>query len=700
MDDLLGEAAEPMVHPKYRKSCAEVYLELNELCNFVWLNSEGARKLVKKFDKFHGSSHCQDFIADCDALCEMNRIIEAEVRPMITSIQRSYASSFCGGDETAAAEELSQALSEMLVWDRGTVWHDLIKLERQRCRLGIAPAVGGQRRTSLQQSNSLSPEDGKRRSSLVSPLYASVELKIPERGCWQFVKDYWVTVVIYTIVFAVFLSILLLKIPGLPSPAARCLALLWLASAFWSLGTVPLYVTGLAVPLLVVLLDTLPSSHGDRATAARMAMAAMWSGAQLMVLASFSLAAALSKLRIDKELACVLLRVASGGSRVRTLMVLMFLGYSTSAAVGNVAASVLCMSIASPILDELPQNRVTTLNYGRSLLVAIAFACNVGGMTSPVASPQSVVAFALLHGNYGLSFSEWCAVAIPTSFVLLLLTFWLLKPDYLAPADDARQALLSGAGGGLAADSDHLVLPPRLGGSGHFCDDWRRLYVIVVVLLTVTLWLCSSFTVLVFGDISLSALLPLVALFAVPDLLTKADFLSLPWDVCFLLAGGSALALAVRDSELLVVASGFASSLVEEAPLWVCILGTVAFVTLVSTLVSHTAAANVLMPFICSLAEVVVPPQVKGGVAVLGIPAALALSVGCALPISSTPNINATAIRRQGDDNHPWLKSSDFLRPGLPVSVVSIGVVASLGFLLSEMVVTNNVVHARHVDPV
>ncbi|EER15771.1 hypothetical protein Pmar_PMAR009888 [Perkinsus marinus ATCC 50983] len=67
---------------------------------------------------------------------------------------------------------------------------------------------------------------------------------------------------------------------------------------------------------------------------------------------------ALSKLRIDKEIACVLLRVASGGSRT----------------------------------------------------LAIAFACNIGGMTSPVASPQSVVAFALLHTNYGLSFSEWCAI--------------------------------------------------------------------------------------------------------------------------------------------------------------------------------------------------------------------------------------------------------------------------------------------------
>lgn len=572
-------------------------------------------------------------------------------------------------------------------------------LFRRRSRLGIASGSvqirSTQRREStLQRSSSLTPEQDKARSSLVTPLCASVELKqLPQRGCWGYIRDYWLPIVVYTIVFAVFLLILLLDIPRLPTSAARCLALLWLASALWSLETVPLHVTGLAVPLLVVLMDTLPSSGGSRSIAASMSMAAMWGGAQLMVLASFSLAAALSKLRIDKEIACVLLRVASGGSRTRTLMVLMLFGYSSSAAVGNVAASVLCMSIACPILDELPQNRVTTLNYGRSLLVAIAFACNIGGMTSPVASPQSVVAFALLHTNYGLSFSEWCAVGIPTSLVLLGITFWLLKPDYLAPTEEVRQGPLLG---GLLppADSDHLVLPPRLGGGGsgssHFCDDWRRLYVIFIVFLTVTMWLYSSFTVLLFGDVSLSALVPLVALYAVPGLLTKADFLSLPWDVCFLLAGGSALALAVKDSQLLVVASNGASVLFQQAPLWGCILATVTFVTLVSTLVSHTAAANVLMPFICTLGEVVVPPHLRGGVAVLAMPAALALSVGCALPISSTPNINATAIRRQGDDNHPWLKSSDFLRPGLAVSFVSICVVAGLGFLLSEMVVSSS----------
>ncbi|EER07893.1 hypothetical protein Pmar_PMAR004917 [Perkinsus marinus ATCC 50983] len=133
MEDLLGEAAvvaDPKVHPKYRKSCAEIYLELNELCNFVRLNSEGARKLVKKFDKFHGTAHRAEFLVGCAALCEMTDMVQTEVLPMINSIQKSYAASFCGGDKATAVDELSQALSEMLVWDRGTVWHDLIRLER------------------------------------------------------------------------------------------------------------------------------------------------------------------------------------------------------------------------------------------------------------------------------------------------------------------------------------------------------------------------------------------------------------------------------------------------------------------------------------------------------------------------------------------------------------------------------------------
>lgn len=494
----------------------------------------------------------------------------------------------------------------------------------------------------------------------------------------------WASIVTYTVVFLVFILLLAIDIPGMHGAARRCLAVLWITSAFWCLGTLPLHITALAVPMLVVVFRCLPSAGGDRQKAALMAIKSMWSGSQLMVLASFSLAAALSKLRLDKEIACILLKSAGGKSRVRTLRMMMLVAYIVSAAVGNVAASVLCMSIVSPILDELPQNLPSTYSYGRAMLLSIAFACNIGGMTSPVASPQNVVAFATLHTDYGLSFAQWCGIAIPTSFVLLVAVSFVTRPKFHhRRASKVQQPLLH-----ETANPDYLALPPRLvaSASGALFGNWQRTVVIVIVIGCIIMWLSSSLTCAVFGDTSLSALLPLVLLFSIPGLLTKADFLSLPWDVCFLLAGGSCLALAVRDSKLLEIASSGASQILHGAPLWVCIVGTVTFVTLCSTAVSHIAAANVLMPFIVALGDEVVPKGIRGGVTLIAMPAALALSAGSALPVSSAPNVNATAIKRQGDDNRPWLQPKDFIIPGAVTSVVAVFVISGLGAVMSEAV--------------
>ncbi|KAF4670321.1 hypothetical protein FOL47_002091 [Perkinsus chesapeaki] len=685
------------VESKHRKECIELFAELNELKNFVQLNSEGARKIVKKFDKFNGTSHCSEFMATCRPLVAMQHEAQTNIPAMIADIQTSYAEYYCSGDVSLALEELSRSLSELLVWDRGTIWHDLIKLERQRTRLGTV-ATGGKpvksedmpmvRQTTQTQSAAPPPEllEMGRSKSTESPPAKLLPLNAAElAGC---LKRKWGSIVTYTVVFLVFILLLSLDIPGMPGAARRCLAVLWITSAFWCLGTLPLHITALAVPLLVVVARCLPSAEGDRQKAALMAIKSMWSGSQLMVLASFSLAAALSKLRLDKEIACVLLKSAGGKSRVRTLRMMMLVAYIVSAAVGNVAASVLCMSIVSPILDELPQNLPSTYSYGRAMLLSIAFACNIGGMTSPVASPQNVVAFATLHTDYGLSFSQWCGIAIPTSFLLLVGVYFVTRPRYhrrraSRVATQQQQPLLQ-----ESANPDYLALPPRLlaSASGALFGNWQRTVVIVIVVGCIIMWLCSGLTCAVFGDTSLSALVPLVLLFSIPGLLTKADFLALPWDVCFLLAGGSCLALAVKDSKLLEIASTGASHILHGAPLWACIVGTVTFVTLCSTAVSHTAAANVLMPFICALGDEVVPEGVKGGVTLIAMPAALALSAGSALPVSSTPNVNATAIKRQGDDNRPWLQPKDFIEPGLITSLLAVVIISGIGALMSEAV--------------
>jgi di/tricarboxylate transporter len=91
-------------------------------------------------------------------------------------------------------------------------------------------------------------------------------------------------------------------------------------------------------------------------------------------------------------------------------------------------------------------------------------------------------------------------------------------------------------------------------------------------------------------------------------------------------------------------------------------------VTIVSTGVSHTAAANVLMPFIVELGK-----SEYGSSAVQFIlPVSLCLSAGMALPVSSCPNMNATAIARGTDESQPWVRPSDYLKPGLVLSVITV----------------------------
>jgi di/tricarboxylate transporter len=70
--------------------------------------------------------------------------------------------------------------------------------------------------------------------------------------------------------------------------------------------------------------------------------------------------------------------------------------------ISNVPSSVLCVSIALPIVHQLPNGDP----FAKALLLGIAFSNNIGGMTTPIASPQNVIAFG------------WCEQASQTTFSL------------------------------------------------------------------------------------------------------------------------------------------------------------------------------------------------------------------------------------------------------------------------------------------
>jgi phosphate transporter len=648
---------------KRRKSAIELYLELSELKKFIFLNAEGARKLVKKFDKLNGTKYLEGFVESSDLIQDMigeQRAIDASLDRLLTS----FAEAFTEGDQEAASGLLSKTLTDLVEWEKGTIWNDLLRLERNKSRLGTRATMA--RVMKEEGPSKTETESTPRETSCISNFFKS-----------PFVIANIIVLILSGLAY-------LEQVPGLTFHSSRCLAVLLLVSGWWSLGTFPLFVSALAVPLLVVACDVLPQP--TRADAAKLVLSHMWGGSQAMVLASFALAAALSKLRLDKQLACVIISLIKNGRR-KIMFAFMTIGWSTSFAIGNMASSVLCLSLAAPVLDELPQLDAATADYGRRLLIAIAFACNFGGMTSPIASPQNIVAFASLQ-PFKTTFAQWVFVAVPTSFILLVITFWCLMPKPRAKQPprtsvlgSMRLPLLTTS---LATDSEPTLLnndsvsfdvetelPPRLtdGMRRKFEWDWRRQAVVGLLFFAAALWMASSVTVSEFGDVGLASLLPLMLLFALPGVLNKSDFLSMPWDVCLLLASGGVLSAAVSQSELLAIAGQSASALLATMSPLACLIVCCVFVTLVSTGVSHTAAANVLMPFIVELGR-----SAFGDASAVRfiLPVSLCLSAGMALPVSSCPNMNATAIARGSDESVPWVKPTDYLRPGLVLSVITV----------------------------
>ena len=621
-----------------RKLATEMYLELSELKKFIFLNAEGSRKLVKKFDKLNGTNHETEFISSCRGIQEMlneQKSIDASLDILLAL----YAETFTENDLDAASALLSQSLTDLVHWDKGTIWNDLLRLDRNKSSKNIVE------------------------KSKTSTLFFFANIAV------------------------IFLSALAYFqiLSHLPFHAARCLAVLILVSGWWSLGTFPLFVSALAVPLLVVVADVLPVP--SRAEAAHLVLSHMWTGSQGMVLASFALAAALSKLRLDKQLACVIITVIKNG-RKKIMFSLMLIGWSSSFAIGNMASSVLCLSLAVPVIDELPQLDPSTAEYAKNLLIAIAFACNFGGMTSPVASPQNIIAFASLQ-KFKLTFTQWVLVAVPTSFILLICTFLFLMPPRHISSSLSTPLITRTNNPTLPRwNMQQEQLPPRITDAilrKNFHWDSKKIAVVTLLVFAALLWMATSLTANAFGDVGLASLLPLLLVFALPGVLNKSDFLSMPWDVCLLLAAGGVLALAVSQSELLTIAGQAAAFHLSMFSPVSCQIIACLFVTIVSTGVSHTAAANVLMPFIVELGTGALGPS---NALRFILPVSLCLSAGMALPISSCPNMNATAICKSSDQSVPWVKPTDYLWPGLVLSFLSVALFVFVADPLTSFVCT------------
>lgn len=209
-----------------KKRAVGLYVSLCELKSFVQLNQTGFKKVCKKYDKILDrnlkSKYLQDVVAPAYPFLPgtLKRIEEN-----ISRIERMYANVVTHGDVDLAKKELRLHLREHVVWERNTVWREMIGIERkaQAANMGI-------RRTLLGADNDPSKlrlqgddADIAEMKELSTPVG---RVKCPR---WLFSST------MFTLVGIITIFILLLLIPIMKKVEQQnCLAMLIFVSLLWA----------------------------------------------------------------------------------------------------------------------------------------------------------------------------------------------------------------------------------------------------------------------------------------------------------------------------------------------------------------------------------------------------------------------------------------------------------------------------------
>lgn len=420
----------------------------------------------------------------------------------------------------------------------------------------------------------------------------------------------------------------------------------------WVTEAVPYFVTALFIPVLTVLLGILADATGKPLSpedAAKEVFSKMFDHTIALVLGGFAISSAFSKFQFELHLATYI-QSKTADRPYMFIFAFMLLGFVLSMFINNVAAPVLCLTVLLPIIRDLPRESP----FARCSLLALAFACNIGGMLTPISSPQNTVSLAELSRQdpaHEISFMGWVSVAVPFGFILLV-TCWGFLILALRPNDVLHVPEI------LHADSDSAL------SVNHYV-------VLVVSGITILLWCTFSLTKPFFGDLGVIGLLPIVVFFGT-GLLSKQDFNNFSWNLIYLLGGGNVLGDAVSSSGLLKLVTDQIAPQLQSQSEFVVVIAFCGFVAVVTTFVSHTVAAIIIMPIVVKIGIAINHSQV------VLFASALMCSGAMALPMTSFPNINS--LLAEDDYGRPYLQVADFLKYGGIFSGITLAMLITVGF--------------------
>lgn len=425
---------------------------------------------------------------------------------------------------------------------------------------------------------------------------------------------------------------------GLSQPGFNALAILIVAATLWVTEAVPLFVTSLIV-LFLSMVWLLPSMESAGLDASRTDfLSPFFADVIVLFLGGFALSAALHKKQLDEWLAAAIIS-RTGSTLPRLLIGIMAVTAFLSMWLSNTATAAMMLALVLPIATRLGEGDLRS----KAILLSIPFAANVGGLGTPIGSPPNAIAMQYMSSvGIAPTFAQWMMIGVPGVLIMLVLA-WVVLMFFFGRGDKQL---------------------PSVNQSVTIERDRSFWIVIAAVAATTIGWMTSSLHGYSSGTV---ALIPLIVFFAA-GVLDTGDLNRMSWNVLLMMGGGLCLGTVISKS-------GLADWLVQQLPVegvsifWLTALfGVVACA--MSSLMSNTATANLLLPIIIGMNIEPATPMMVG--------TAFGCSLAMPLPISTPPNAMAFSSGQ--------IKVMDMAKPGLLLTTVGIGLALTTGYWWWDLV--------------
>lgn len=404
--------------------------------------------------------------------------------------------------------------------------------------------------------------------------------------------------------------------------AVKVLAVAGLMIAWWVMEALPMPVVAL-VPLVLFPLFNIASMEEAASPYANPVI--------FLFMGGFMIGLAIEKWSLHRRIALSIIK-QTGTSGDRIVLGFILAAGALSMWLSNTATTMMMFPIALSVIQVMTENNKgegNIANFSLTIMLAIAYASNIGGIATIIGTPPNVAYVAYIEKKYSYSvgFINWMVICAPLAIVLLFSLYgvmvkWLF-PNRIKSNAATRQ-----------------LIRDELAALGPMSANEKR--VLIIFICTALLWITKDIInavqpVLKLND-TMIAVIGAIALFICPARGEKAasilewdDTQKMAWGILLLFGGGISLANGLENAGLMQQLGEWLSQFGQNQFLLILV---VTIVTMfLSEVMSNVAQVIVFAPVVSSMADAIGMNPL-----LLGVPMTLAASCASMLPMGTPPN--------------------------------------------------------------